>query len=160
MKNYFRRYFNPMYQGGGIPKFYKATEGEGGAPEIKELTDETDPENKALADDSEEVKSLKKISRQTKQFNTVLGTKAPKAEVDEALYQIKALQAEIKTMKDADILKAMEKINEANTKIWQQIAEMQEEKAASKEAGNAGKKSGLNFNRKDVEDFVKTTFKD
>ena len=160
MKNYFRRYFNPMYQGGGIRKHYKATEGEGGAPEVKELTDETDPENKALADDSDEVKSLKKISRQTKQFNTVLGTKAPKAEVDAALAEIKVLQAEIKSMKDADILKAMEKINEANTKIWQQIAEMQEEKAASKEAGNAGKKSGLNFNRKDVEDFVKTTFKD
>ena len=30
--------------------------------EVKELTDETDPENKALPDDSDEVKSLKKIN--------------------------------------------------------------------------------------------------
>lgn len=159
MKNYFRRYFNPMYQGGGIRKHYKATEGEGGAPEIKELTDETDPENKALADDSDEVKSIKKIARQVKQFNNVLGTRAKAEEFKSVQDEIKALQADIATMKAADISKALENINAANEKIWKQIAEMQEEKAAAKE-GTEGKKAGLNISRKQVEDFVKTTFKD
>lgn len=147
--------------GGGIPKFYKATEGEGGAAEvIKELTDETDPENKALADDSDEVKSLKKINRQVKQFNTVLGTKAKAEEFTALQAEIKQLQTDIKTMKDADILKAMENINAANVKIWKQIAEMQEEKAASKEGAEGKVKPGQLFTRKQVEDFVNSTFKD
>jgi len=149
-----------MYQGGGIPKFYKATEGEGGAPEVKELTDETDPENKALADDSDEVKSIKKIARQVKQFNNVLGTRAKAEEFKSVQDEIKALQADIATMKAADISKALENINAANEKIWKQIAEMQEEKANEKEtATGSGKKVQL-VTRKQVEDFVNATFKD
>jgi HK97 family phage major capsid protein len=128
--------------------------------EVKELTDETDPENKALADDSDEVKSLKKINRQVKQFNVVLGTKAKAEDFTSLQDEIKKLQTDIKTMKDADILKAMENINAANTKIWEQIKEMQEEKANEKEAGADKPKRGELVSRKAVDDFVKTTFKD
>lgn len=158
MKNYFRRYFNPFYQGGGIRKMYKATEGEGGAEAVKELTDETDPENKAVEGDSDEVKALKKINRQVKMFNAILGTKAKAEDFKTVNEQLAALQKDIATMKAEDISKALVSINESNEKIWKQIAEMQEEKAKEKEEGSTGKGRKPLFVRKDVEDFVKATF--
>lgn len=131
------------------------------APEaVKELTDETDPENKALDTDSDEIKALKKINRQVKQFNSILGTRAKAEDFESVQEEIKKLQKDIATMKAEDISKAIENINTANEKIWKQLAEMQEEKAKEKESGSgAGKKVEM-FTRKDVQDFVAATFKD
>lgn len=160
MKNYFTRYFNPLYMGGGVRKLYKATESEGGDTTVKELTDETDPENKALPDDTDEVKALKKISRQVKNFNAILGTKAKAEDFTSVNTQLAALQKDIATMKADDISKALVDINEANTKIWKQIAELQEENLKAKETGEGTSKRKPLFTKKEVEDFVAATFKD
>jgi HK97 family phage major capsid protein len=125
---------------------------------VVELTDETDPENKIAADDSSEIQALKKIARQVKQFNTVLGEKAKKEDFDSLKAQLDTLTKDIGTMKADDISKAIEKINESNEKIWKQIVEMQEENARKKEEGEGKAKKGQLFTTKDVEAFVKATF--
>lgn len=132
------------------------------APEVvKELTDETDPENKILPDDSSEIQAIKKISRQVKNFNAILGTRAKAEDFTSLQEQLAALKKDIATMQADKITEAIEKINESNEKIWKQIAEMQEENARAKEEGSAaGKKSKFGIQRKDVEDFIKATFKD
>lgn len=146
--------------GGGIPKFYKATEGEGGAEVVKELTDETDPENKALADDSDEVKALKLQSRAVKNFQNILKTKADANQFKDLQYKIAELQKGLKEMEGEKILKMMEEINAGHAKVWKQIVEMQEEKAAAKESVEGKVKPGQLFTRKQVEEFVASTFKD
>lgn len=129
------------------------------AETIKELTDETDPENKVLPDDSSEVQAIKKISRQVKNFNAILGTRAKAEDFTAVQEQLATLQKDIGTMQADKITEAIEKINESNEKIWKQIAEMQEAQAAEKENGNGpGKKSKIGIDRKQVEDFVKATF--
>lgn len=140
---------------------YKTDGGSGEDTTIKELTDETDPENKALDTDSDEQKALKKISRQVKQFNLVLGTRAKKEDVDATNTLLATLQKDIATMKAEDISKALVEINKSNEAMWKQIAEMQEEKAKEKEEGSAGtgKRKPL-FTKKEVEEFVAATFKD
>lgn len=139
---------------------YKTDGGSGEDTAIKELTDETDPENKALDTDSDEQKALKKISRQVKQFNLVLGTRAKKEDVDATNKLLGDLQKDIATMKADDISKALVEINKSNEAMWKQIAEMQEENAKSKEESEGGKKKKALFTRKEVEEFVAATFKD
>lgn len=126
---------------------------------VKELDDETDPENKILADDSSEVQAIKKISRQVKNFNAILGTRAKAEDFTEVQEQLAALQKDIATMQADKITEAIEKINESNEKIWKQIAEMQEEQQREKEGGaGAHKKGKMLIDRKQVEAFVKATF--
>lgn len=129
--------------------------------EVKELTDETDPENKAAEGDSEEIKAIKKINRQVKQFNAILGTRAKAEDFTTVSEQLAKLQKDITTMQANDISTSIKTINEANEKIWKQIAEMQEETARQKEeeAGTRRKRGQL-VSTKEVKDFIDATFKD
>lgn len=146
-----------------VQRFFDSVAYKSDAPDgdttVKELTDETDPENKALPEDTDEVKALKKISRQVKQFNAILGTKAKAEDFTAVNTQLTELKGKIGEMEADKISEAIEKINESNEKIWKQIVELQEETAKGKEdGGSTAPKKGIQINRKDIEAFIKATF--
>lgn len=108
-----------------------------------------------------EVEAIKRIGVQVENFKTVLGEKADKTAIETLVQQVKDLQAGIETMKADDISKMLKDINEGNEKLWKQVVELQEEAAKAKDESTtrAQKKIDL-VSTKDVENFVKTTFKD
>lgn len=110
--------------------------------------------------DSDEVKSVKAMGRQVHEFKKALGTKADAAEFKALNDKIDGLAKGLKDMESSAVMQAIKDINEANEKIWKQIAEVQEQLLEEKEAASGGKKKGVFVNTKDVEKFIKDTFKD
>lgn len=120
--------------------------------------DDTPAEFKEAADDTDEVKSIKTIGRQVHAFKKILGEKADATQFTDINKKIDELAKGIKDMETAGISQAIKDINDANEKIWKQIAEMQEKALQEKEEGGKAKKGHKLFTTKQVEDFVKTTF--
>lgn len=112
-------------------------------------------------DDSEELKAIKTIGTQVENFKTALGEKADATQFKTLEDQLTALQKDIATMKAEDVLNAIKAINDGNDKIWKQIVELQEEAQRTKEESEGSdKKPKELFSVKQVEEFVKATFKD
>lgn len=110
--------------------------------------------------DSDEIKAIKTIGKQVEKFNEVLGDKADKTVIEELTKQVAELQKGIETMKADDISKMLKDINDGNEKLWKQVVELQEQAAKDKEQSTGKAKKGELVTTKQVEDFVKATFKD
>lgn len=122
--------------------------------------DDTPKEFVEAADDTDEVKSIKMMGRQVHSFKKALGEKADAEEFKALNTKIDNLAKGIKDMEAAGISQAIKDINEANEKIWKQIAEVQEKLLEEKEAASGGKKKGAFVETKSVEKFIKDTFGD
>lgn len=124
-------------------------------------SDDSPAEFKEIADDSDEVKAIKTIGRQVHSFKKTLGEKANAEEFKTLNTKIENLAKGIKEMEAAGISQAIKEINEANTKIWKQISEMQEKILEEQEGtGTGAGKKKVFVSTKDVSQFVKETFGD
>lgn len=132
----------------GIENFNVAYKSEGG-------TAEKDP-----AEADTEDKAIEAIGKQVDKFQTMLGDKANKQEFEDLKKQLTDLQTGLKTLEAKEIEKSIEAINKANEAIHKQLVEMQEKAAEDAENGNSKGKKKSFVATKDVEDFVKATFKD
>lgn len=110
--------------------------------------------------DSVEVKAIKKIGKQVESFKTALGEKADAAAIKALQDKVEDLAKNIGTMQSEDIVKTLKEINDANEKMWKQIAEIQEAAQLEKEKTEGKAKAGDILKREDVTAFVKATFGD
>lgn len=110
--------------------------------------------------DSAEVKAIKKIAKQVENFKTALGDKADAEAIKSLQETVKTLQENIATMQSEDIISTLKNINDANEKMWKQIAEMQEAAQVEKEKTEGKAKKGDVLKKEDVAAFVKATFGD
>lgn len=108
-----------------------------------------------------EAEAIALIGKQVERFKKMLGEKADTTAMTSLQTQIETLGKNIETMKADDISKSIKAINEANEKIWKQIAELQEERAKEAEKASGGSKKSHKFvETKQVEEFIKATFVD
>lgn len=110
--------------------------------------------------DSAEVKAIKKIGKQVESFKTALGEKADAEAIKALQEKVEDLAKNIATMQSDDIVKTLKEINDANEKMWKQIAEMQEAAQVEKEKTEGKAKKGDILKSEDVAAFVKATFGD
>lgn len=120
--------------------------------------DEEEEEDGGADTDTAEVKAIKKIAKQVENFKTALGDKADAEAIKTLQETVKTLQENIATMQSEDIISTLKNINDANEKIWKQIAEIQEAAQLEKEKTEGKAKKGDILKKEDVAAFVKATF--
>lgn len=108
---------------------------------------------------SPELEAIDKVADQVKDFNTKLGERASKKDVEAANAAIEDLKKNIGKYSEKEIDAALDTINKANEKLHKQMEEMAEDVAKAKESGRSSKKVEL-FDPSDVKKFVEDTFKD
>lgn len=109
------------------------------------------------ATESAELTAIKQIGEQVENFKKTLGEKADAEAFTKLESEIKRLSEGLETLSAKQISDSIDAINQANTKIWKQLADVQEELAGKKEQPNGGEKFEM-FSRKAVQEFVKSTF--
>lgn len=108
----------------------------------------------------DEKKAFEALQKQITDFMGELKAKADSEGLAKVSNQLETLQADINTMKEKDVDKAILDINSEITKFRQQVIDLREEQARLKDgAGGAdGKKKAVFVSREDVEKFIKATF--
>lgn len=107
---------------------------------------------------SEEL-ALDAILNQVGEFEKILGDSAKKEELDAVKSTVEEFKNELATLTNAKLVEGMQKINDANEKLFKQVLELQEKKAQEKEVGSVSqRKAKEELTRKEVEQFVKELF--
>lgn len=108
--------------------------------------------------DTAEVKAIKRIGKQVESFKTALGEKADAEAIKLLQAKVEDLAKNISTMESENIVKTLKEINDANEKMWKQIAEVQEKMLEEKEKTEGKAKKGDILKSEDIAAFVKATF--
>lgn len=137
----------------GITNCNVAYKSEGGDPDKDVPKEFIDAEG-----DSDETKAIKMMGRQVHAFKKALGDKADATQFAELSTKIDNLAKGLKTMETDAISQSIKDINEANAKIWKQLAEVQEQLLQEKEMTSGSKKKVAFVETKAVENFIKETF--
>lgn len=107
---------------------------------------------------TDEVKAIEQIGAQIDKFNEMLGEKADSAAIEALKAEVTKLSEGLETMKLSQVDQTLGSINKQIDKLFQQVVELQEEKAGQTEGNSKGVSVNDPITQAAVEGFVKSIF--
>lgn len=108
----------------------------------------------------EEKKAFDALKEQIAGFKAELKEANSQEALGKLSKQLETLQTDINTMKEANVDKAIAQINKEILEFREQVIAIREEQAKAKDGQGGEKKASVFVTAKEVEEFIKTTFKD
>lgn len=109
---------------------------------------------------SKEIEALEVIKSQVDGLVNELGDKANSEQVTKVSKEIEALKENLGEWSGQKIEEKMTEINKLNEDLHKQVEELREEQLKLKEQGTGGVSKKDFLKKEDIENFIKTTFKD